>query len=82
MVFFRHNTGTVITVGNVLEETIDIAPYEFAKRPIPVAIPDNGQYFIPTFAWPSDGNTATLRVLSRAMETCIISYGLLLLEPM
>lgn len=82
MVFFRHNTGKTIDAGNSFEETIDLAPYGFAKRPIPVALPDYGQFFIPTYAWPADANTSTLNVISYATVRCIVSYGLLLLEPM
>ena len=66
IVFFRHNTGEIIEEGSIFRESLDISSFKFAKRPIPIALPDEDQFFTPTYAWPSDGNTDTLVISCRA----------------
>ena len=82
MVFFRHNTGKVINPPDALEENLDLSSYGFKKRPIPIALPDYGQRFFVTYHWPADDDDRHLQLCSVALAQCVVSYGVLLVEPM
>lgn len=81
MHFSRYNSNQTVNAGQGLTITHDISDLGFEKAPVPIALPDKGQIFTPTYVW-SECTSEQVTITSHAHAYCIVSYGLLLLEPM